>query len=489
MDPRNRFHTATTFRIVRAEHLLVLVVCSLLAILNWNQINWWHAVLAFALIDVVGYLPGALAFRRQGGQKIHAWYHHAYNIAHTYLVTGAGVAVWAYCIGGLEWAMLAVPIHLSIDRGLFGNTLKPTELSFEPADHTDNEILLALGRIPGADREIIDLDGLDPRFSGQPAAAIIDALEHPSGYLAQSRRNRRFMLADTPGFIAYRSQGQHLWMFGGVHADEQHAPRLLDRFIAFANQRGQRVGAVQVRPHQVELFSHRGFDVNQLGSTYAVTLQSFTTSGSKKMQLRNKINQARKAGCTVVELGREVPRDQSWFDKLDAISKAWISGKGNNEFDFMVGEVGTPEDTRRRIFVVLNGEQQPTAFITYVPVTGGSKPGYLHDLTRRLPDTPSGVMELCNVTAMERFKSEGVTHLHFGFTPFIIDEEPEKPAHRLVHQLILWVRKYGQRLYAADSQVAYKLKWGIDVIEREYLAVRPMSLRMAFDFMQLTRSL
>ena len=29
--------------------------------------------------------------------------------------------------------MLAVPIHLSGDRGLFGNTYKPASLPFEPA--------------------------------------------------------------------------------------------------------------------------------------------------------------------------------------------------------------------------------------------------------------------------------------------------------------------------------------------------------------------
>ena len=47
-------------------------------------------------------------------------------------MTGTGVALWAYAIGGFEWAMLAVPIHLCVDRGVFGNTLKPIELSFEP---------------------------------------------------------------------------------------------------------------------------------------------------------------------------------------------------------------------------------------------------------------------------------------------------------------------------------------------------------------------
>ena len=35
--------------------------------------------------------------------------------------------------GGFEWAMLALPIHLSGDRGLLGKSYKPLSLPFEAA--------------------------------------------------------------------------------------------------------------------------------------------------------------------------------------------------------------------------------------------------------------------------------------------------------------------------------------------------------------------
>src|SRR5205809_7247412 len=60
-------------------------------------------------------------------------------------------------------------------------------------------------------------------------------------------------------------------------------------------------------------------------------------------------------------------------------------------------------------------------FITYVPVWGRT-PGYLHDLTRRLPMAPAGTMELCNAHAIDRLTADGVEYLHFGFAPFITDE-------------------------------------------------------------------
>jgi hypothetical protein len=57
-----------------------------------------------------------------------------------------------------------------------------------------------------------------------------------------------------------------------------------------------------------------------------------------------------------------------------------------------------------------------------------------------------------------------------------------------VHPTIQWLRQYGQKIYPADSQAAYKMKWGTDVIEREYVAVRPISFRAVFDLLLLTRS-
>jgi len=48
------------------------------------------------------------------------------------LVTAAAIAgLWALLIGP-EWALLALPIHLFGDRGVFGNSLKPFGVPFEP---------------------------------------------------------------------------------------------------------------------------------------------------------------------------------------------------------------------------------------------------------------------------------------------------------------------------------------------------------------------
>lgn len=133
MDTVNRFHTRETWLWVRAEHLLLLAILVVVAIWKFAEINWLWFVTALVGIDLIGYIPGMIAYRRSPDGKVAPIYHHLYNLTHSYLTAAAMVALWALAIGGFDWAMLAIPIHLEGDRGLFGNTYKPTSLSFEPA--------------------------------------------------------------------------------------------------------------------------------------------------------------------------------------------------------------------------------------------------------------------------------------------------------------------------------------------------------------------
>jgi hypothetical protein len=117
----------------RAVYLALMVGIALVLAWHVGAISWWRFVLAFALIDLVGYLPGVRAQRRAGGRPIARIYHHLYNVTHNFLTTAAVIALWALAAGRLEWAMLALPLHLAGDRGLFGNGGKPPHLPFDAA--------------------------------------------------------------------------------------------------------------------------------------------------------------------------------------------------------------------------------------------------------------------------------------------------------------------------------------------------------------------
>lgn len=151
MDLKNTFHTKSSYMLVRAEHLVIVVACSVMALMHLDEINWIRFIAAFLIIDLLGYIPGAIRYHRQKGGPIPAGYHHIYNIMHSYLTAAVWVGLWAFWGGGFEWAMMAIPIHLSGDRSLFGNFYKPSTMSFEPVPIAEYNKLVAADNKPEVD--------------------------------------------------------------------------------------------------------------------------------------------------------------------------------------------------------------------------------------------------------------------------------------------------------------------------------------------------
>jgi len=134
MDLANQFESKTTYRLIRAEYLVALGVCLYLFIAHIDEIRWLPAIALFAYIDVLGYIPGTIAYHRSATKRISKAYYVAYNTMHSFVTQAAVAGLWAWLIGP-EWALLAIPIHLCGDRALFGNFLKPFSVTFEPTAH------------------------------------------------------------------------------------------------------------------------------------------------------------------------------------------------------------------------------------------------------------------------------------------------------------------------------------------------------------------
>src|SRR2546427_471847 len=99
-------------------------------------------------------------------------------------------------------------------------------------------------------------------------------------------------------------------------------------------------------------------------------------------------------------------------------------------------------------------------------------------------------MEFINFAAIERFRSEGVPYLSFGFTPFEgVAGRLGSPSRsvKIVRRLLA---AHGASIYPARSQVAYKLKWGPLHIEPEYLGFqRRFCLADLWVLLRATRSI
>ncbi|MEU5052128.1 DUF2156 domain-containing protein [Streptomyces sp. NPDC021096] len=297
--------------------------------------------------------------------------------------------------------------------------------------------------------------------------AIAEHGDNPSGFLALSSGNSYFRVPDVPGVIVYRTSGPYLVQFGGPFAPADHAPELLERFLDYAAEHNRGIVSIQVQENETHLYTEQGFTVNQIGASYALDLQQFTLRGTRFMQLRNKIARAARAGLTVIE-----GRLEEWADSVAAVDTAWLGSKGEHTktLEFLVGECGGPAQTHRRLFIgLINGKA--VGYISYSPAHG-TRPGWLHDLSRRLPGDTPGIMEAINKHAIDTFQTENTDWLHFGFTPFTsLNPDHETPnSSPAFTWLMHWLSENGNAVYPAQSQLAYKHKWGPHLALPEYIA-------------------
>jgi lysylphosphatidylglycerol synthetase-like protein (DUF2156 family) len=306
----------------------------------------------------------------------------------------------------------------------------------------------------------------DPRFAELEAWS-----DDPSAVLALNEGTAAFRASDVPGFIAYRRSGRWLVQVGGAHAPAVDRPVLIDRFRSSARAQGCRVVAVQLQRRDAEEHAAAGYTVNQLGASYCLPTSTFTLRGRRFVSLRNKISRAQRAGVTAgtTAVADLRPADRQAIAALDA---DWLRAKGRFErpLHFLVGELGGPGAPLRRL-AVARLEGQIVGYVSLSPVHG-SRPGWLHDLSRRRPSAPPGVMELLVRHCLEDCLAERAPWWHFGFTPFTsLDPAWELAgASPAVGRLTSFIAEHGDRLYPAVSQLDYKQKWG--ELERlpDYLA-------------------
>ncbi|MFI9206035.1 phosphatidylglycerol lysyltransferase domain-containing protein [Streptomyces sp. NPDC053048] len=298
------------------------------------------------------------------------------------------------------------------------------------------------------------------------AIRAYSASENPSSFLAVNEGNSYFTLPGRPGVVVYRPAGHHLIQFGGPFAPDESYEDLLLGFRAFAESQGRTVSSIQLQERDARVYARHGFTVNQVGASYAVDLNTFTLAGSRYMQLRNKISRALRSGLTIVEADYE-----QWAHGVREIDRLWLPIKGESArpLEYLVGQTGGDMQKHRRLFVGhIDGEL--IGYVSYSPVYG-SNPGWMHDLSRRRPDSPAGVMEAINKAAIDVFRGEDVPWLHFGFTPFTsLSDDREVEGHSLGFKWLMHYLWENQIVYPASSQLSYKEKWNQSLVLTEYAA-------------------
>jgi len=115
--------------LLKNDARVVFILALLSSLVLFNQINWLHYFILFWIIDVFGYWPGFLFTKFFARDTPPPIFYYLYNLFHSFS------GVFVICITYLFFfdtplTLLAVALHISIDRGLLGNSLKSSEEVF-----------------------------------------------------------------------------------------------------------------------------------------------------------------------------------------------------------------------------------------------------------------------------------------------------------------------------------------------------------------------
>ncbi|MET9489809.1 DUF2156 domain-containing protein [Nocardia sp. NPDC006630] len=300
-------------------------------------------------------------------------------------------------------------------------------------------------------------------------AAIEQYSDHPSAFISYNDDVECFTVAGIPGAVAYRTRGRSVFQFAAPFTAPQHRTELSEAFREWTRARRLKLGVVQLRGEDAADYVERGFTVDQFGSSYSIDLSAFTLKGKPLAKVRQNISRAERDGVSV----SQVLGTGSQVAELDEIDREWLRAKGWHvkKMTFLVGQRDGRGGPHRRMFTaILDG--RVVAYISYSPAYG-SRPGWLYDLTRRLPQAPVGTIELLNHLALRVFREEGAGWLHLGLTPFAgVSSAHVVPggSTRLMSGLVQLLAEHGAAVYPAASQERFKRKWAPHVVEPEYLA-------------------
>lgn len=135
MDKFNMFFTRTLYNMVRVDWLCIMIALMVAVAVNWKEVDWALFMVMFWIIDLIGTAPAMYidyVNKRDGKtEDVPRWCVVSYNVCHSFLTTSIVILIW-YFVGGVEWAMLAMPMHLAADRGIFGNIYRSFGLRFQP---------------------------------------------------------------------------------------------------------------------------------------------------------------------------------------------------------------------------------------------------------------------------------------------------------------------------------------------------------------------
>ncbi|MBS0209842.1 MAG: DUF2156 domain-containing protein [Planctomycetes bacterium] len=244
--------------------------------------------------------------------------------------------------------------------------------------------------------------------------------QHSTGYFTLQPGLDAFFV-ERLGFVSYQRWSEGVTTLGGLLprafvlsepiALPEHRITLLEQFLAHVKS----ACFLQLSAATAHWLGQCGYKIVPMGTEVDIDLASFTLAGSRRRNLRQTVQSARRHGLHVVELTAAEARNLP----VEELSQRWMQRRRtrNRELRFLTRPLVTEaEHDVRRFFAF--ADDTLLGYVHFDPLYENEQTiGYTANIVRTHPDAPSGTADLIKVTAIEQFRSEGKRTLALGYCP------------------------------------------------------------------------
>ncbi|MBC3193920.1 DUF2156 domain-containing protein [Pseudonocardia sp. C8] len=319
--------------------------------------------------------------------------------------------------------------------------------------------------------------------SFERARAILRA--YPAAKAQLAVLDDKHLLFNSAGtaFIMYAGHGRSCVALGDPVGPPQHAPALIRQFHTMCTTRGLRPVFHELSNDHLATATTLGLHPLRIAEEARVRLDTFSLTGRRRHNLRNRLRNATKDGRTftwVPSLAHAPHR----LSELHAISHEWLGTKPSREKRFSLGRFD-PDYLTTVDFAagLIQQHDQPLAFVT--TWAGTSHQELYLDLMRCRPTAPRGTMDLLFVRMLQQAHADGYTWFNLGMSP--LPPATDDLSTRRFGRLYAQARDLAHHFYNLDGLRQYKDKFDPHWSPRYLLAPsRPGLLRALSDVALLT---
>ena len=228
------------------------------------------------------------------------------------------------------------------------------------------------------------------------------------------REDKRFFFAGG-GMIAFRLISRTAVVAGDPIASSDAAPRVVERFLSHAADRGWGVAMTGVSARHLEAYRDLEFRALRIGGEAVVDPRSFSLAGRRMRKVRQSVTRVARRGWSVDVLPTRAI-DASTRAELDAVERCWGAARRRvGGFAMTFGGLRGPHEDLEGIYVLARDpEGRLRAFQRYIAY----RHGLSLDLTRRLGDEPNGLCEAMVAAVLERARELELPEVSLNFAGF-----------------------------------------------------------------------